>query len=274
MGKTELPNLPRSSVYARSTLNEKRHKPSAPIKIPTRQRNALSPTFSPTNGPISPELMFDMSPINVSFPDHCLSSSDSYSTFVHRSSGYRHGLETPPFMYPFPRPSVPSTRCPSASDHHGPLPSHYSGSSPLHRSPKLPSPPTCPIDDDSPLLHDCLLKGVFDDEFQSYPEPEESGFASRGRSRHSTCRQSSGLASPSSTCYWTRNSPIVARSFTSSLAFEEDEGIYLEKENRTADSSGISKHFTQRTNGEKATRVNWSKGKVVPSWRVRGKGEK
>lgn len=248
MGKTDLINPPRSTLYARSTPSEKRHKPSAPIKIPTRQRNALSPTFSPINGPISPELMFDMSPINVSSPDHCLSSSESfqhYSSSVHRSSGYRYGLETstytPPFMYPFPRFSVAPTRCPSASDHYAPL---RSRSSSLHCSSKSVSPRACSIEDKSPLLHNCFLNGEFDDE---YTEPEESAFASRGRSRHSTC----GLPSPPSTCYGTGNS---ARSFTSPMVFEEDEGIYLEEEDRmaaisesSADIRGIRKHFMERS---------------------------
>lgn len=283
MGKTDLSNPPRSGLYARSTPSEKRHKPSAPIKIPIRQRNALSPTFSPTNGPMSPELMFDMSPHQSSFLDHYSSSSDSiphYSSSVHRSSGYRHGFETPdhtpPFMYPFPRPSAAPTRSTSASDHYTPLPSLHSGSSPLHSSSKLPSPPPC---SDSPLLHDCLLNGAFDEELQSYTESEESAFASRGRSRHNTCRQSSGLPSPSSTCYRTRNSSITARSFTSSSIFDEDEGIYLEEENRTAvisESStdvnwfevGFSKHLMKRVKNEKPTRAHWSKTKVVPSLRV------
>jgi hypothetical protein len=113
MTKPELPTPPCSGRHAPTILYEALQKPSNPIEIPTRRRPILSPTFSPINRPLSPELIFEMSPINSSSTDSIFLSDCNahYYPFVQRSLKSRptpsmSTSKSPPFMYPFPRPTA------------------------------------------------------------------------------------------------------------------------------------------------------------------------
>jgi len=93
-------------------------------------------------------------------------------------SGYRHGLETsahtPPFMYPFPRPFCGAEH--DALLHLITMHLYHLLITGVHhciaRS-KLPSPPTCSIDDNSPLLNDCFLNGAFDRGLRAIQNPRK-----------------------------------------------------------------------------------------------------
>ncbi|KZP19279.1 hypothetical protein FIBSPDRAFT_892859 [Athelia psychrophila] len=65
-----LPTPPQAGVRERErALREKPYKASTPIQIPTRPRSILAPVCSPENRPLSPDLIFDMSPIEPSSID-------------------------------------------------------------------------------------------------------------------------------------------------------------------------------------------------------------
>ncbi|KAF9463004.1 hypothetical protein BDZ94DRAFT_1259853 [Collybia nuda] len=66
------------------------NRPSTPIEIPSRRRPLVS-TSSPIRRPMSPELLFEMSPIISEFP-----SPPTYTL------GLREPREPEPFLYPFP----------------------------------------------------------------------------------------------------------------------------------------------------------------------------
>src|ERR1700685_141409 len=95
--KPELPALHRSGHHASTILYEAPHKPSNPIEIPTQQRHILSPTFTPINRPLSPELIFEMSPVNSSSTESFFPSdyNPHYYPFVHRSLKNRNTTSTP-----------------------------------------------------------------------------------------------------------------------------------------------------------------------------------
>lgn len=75
------------------------NKPSTPIEIPRRCRPILSVSSSPIGRPMSPELLFEMSPITSDFP-----SPPAYSL------GLRKSREPEPFLYHFP--AFPARRHP------------------------------------------------------------------------------------------------------------------------------------------------------------------
>jgi hypothetical protein len=138
-----------------------------------------------------------MSPVNL--PSDSFLSSDfntRYSPFVHRTlkSKATSGStsKSPPFMYPFPRPSTHHMHI--KPDPFAPLQSPKSSSSPLFCSSKRS------ITDrqtQSPLQRHCLTS-AFEDDFENSPRSHATCvFAARGRSRRfSASEKVSALASP------------------------------------------------------------------------------
>lgn len=190
----ELPTPPRSGNQIPSIDHTMQYKASTPIKIPTRSRPVLYPTFSPVNRPLSPELIFDMSPVNLSSDSFLFSDFNSrYSPFVHRTLKSKavssSTSKSPPFMYPFPRPSAHKK-----TDHFAPLQSPKSSSSPLFSSTKRL---VADRQTHSQLQRHCLTS-AFEDDFENSPESHMSRvFANRGRSRrYSVSDRFSALASP------------------------------------------------------------------------------
>lgn len=130
-----LPAPPQHGVRDRAlrekAYKEKTYKPSTPIQIPTRPRSILAPAYSPDNRSLSPDLIFDMSPVDPSAIDSHFPAESNRSTplpYVHRalkrktsssvSLAPNQGL-TPPFMYSFPRPNL---QCNGVEpDHFAPL---------------------------------------------------------------------------------------------------------------------------------------------------------
>lgn len=194
----EIPTPPRSGNHIPSIDHAITYKASTPIKIPTRSRPVLSPTFSPVNRPLSPDLIFDMSPVNLS-SDSFLSSdlNSRYSPFVHRTlkskTASASTSKSPPFMYPFPRPS---THYLHAKDHFAPRQSPKSSSSPLFCSSKKL---VTDRQTQTPLQRHCLTS-AFEDDFENSPDSHtKCVFTDRGRSRRlNVSDRFSALASPAS----------------------------------------------------------------------------
>ena len=284
----DLPTSPRSGCHASTILFEAPYKPSKPIEIPTRRRHGFPPALSPVNRPLSPELIFEMSPINSSSTDSFFSSDyhAHYSSFVHRSYKYRtaesaSASKSPPFMYPFPRPSAhyrhnrpikPDRLVVSQSPESFP-----SSAIPLFCSTnKSETQPSQHSIDDSPLQHHCLTSAFEDDlenssECQSQACTSSASTSSRGRSRHrsSVYDRAVALASPESIYVRPRGRALVSRSQLSpppllpqgggrkscfeGLSSKDDVGPALEEVNMF--DIGFGKHLMRRTEDEKRVRV-------------------
>jgi hypothetical protein len=227
MTKQELPTPPLSGHQEPTILHEPLYSVSKPIKIPTRQRRLLSPTHSPKNRPLSPELVFEMSPINSSSIDSFFPTDYSgyYSQLVHRSLKNRTAVSastsrSPPFMYPFPRLSAHYHSRHVKQDHFVPSrsPESFPSSTiPLSRTlnPNQTNPKPHSIDQ-SPLQ---CLTSAFEDDFENSPEYQlqsctlSASASSRGRSRYrsNVFDRSSALASPVSIYIHPRGRAPVSR---------------------------------------------------------------
>ncbi len=71
--------------------------PTKPIEIPSRRKHAISssPYLSPIRDQMSPDLIFEMSPLASEFPH-------SDNGFPVRSSTLKNANEPEPYLYPFP----------------------------------------------------------------------------------------------------------------------------------------------------------------------------
>lgn len=107
----DLPTPPPSGRRANFCLHSPTSKPSLPIEIPARPKQASCPVRSPGALPSSPELIFDMSPVSFSdspFSNHNYPPPGLCVPPLHGRLGYF----SPPrqemsphmerFMYPFP----------------------------------------------------------------------------------------------------------------------------------------------------------------------------
>ncbi|KIM78499.1 hypothetical protein PILCRDRAFT_824404 [Piloderma croceum F 1598] len=292
----DLPTPPHSGCHAPTILFEAPYKASNPIEIPARRRHVLLPALSPINRPLSPELIFEMSPINSSATDSFFSSdyNTHYSPFVHRSYKNRTAesastSRSPPFMYPFPRPPA----------HH-----HYTRQVRPDRLAASQSPDTFPSstarfscsmnmnqalpssNDDSPLQPRCLTS-AFEDDFENSSECQSqvctssaSASSSRGRSRRrsSVYARASTLASPESIYGCPRGRAVVSRSQLSPQILPNGdgrkfcfEGLSSKDAEPTSEGGvnkfdvGFGKHLMMRTRDEK--RVKVGRASVVSSER-------
>ena len=280
----DLPTPPHSGCHAPTILFETPYKASNPIEIPARRRHVLLPALSPTNRPLSPELIFEMSPINSSTTDSFFSSDYNahYSPFVHRSYKNRAAesastSRSPPFMYPFPRPPA----------HH-----HYTRQVRQDRLAASQSPDTFPsstarfscamnrnqappgsIDDSSLQQH--RLTSAFEDDFENSSECQSqvctssASASSRGRSR-SVYARPSVLASPESIYGRPRGRAAVSRSQLSPQILPNGfEGLPSKDTKPTPEGEvnmfdvGFGKHLMTRTRDEK--RVKVGRASVVSS---------
>jgi len=294
----DLPTPPPSGCHAPTILFEAPHKASDPIEIPARRRHVLLPALSPTNRPLSPELIFEMSPINPSTTDSFFSSdyNTHYSPFVHRSYKNRtvesaSTSRSPPFMYPFPRPpahhhytrQVRPDRLATSAQSPDSFPSSTARFS---CSMNQNQAPPCFIND--PPFQQHRLTSAFEDDFENSLEcqsqvcmsPTSTCSSSRGRSRHrsSVYARASALASPESIYGRPRGRAVVPRSQLSPqilpngdgrrFCFEglpsKDTGPTLEGEVNMFDA-GFGKHMMMRTRDEK--RVKVGRASVVSSER-------
>lgn len=289
----DLPTPPRSGCHAPTILFEAPYKASNPIEIPARRRHVLLPALSPINRPLSPELIFEMSPINSSTTDSFFSSDYNahYSPFVHRSYKNRTAesastSRSPPFMYPFPRPPAHHhyarqvrSDCLAAPQSPDSFPSsiaRFSCSMNKNQAPPI---------DDFPLQQHCLTS-AFEDDFENSSECQSqvctssASASSRGRSRHrsSVHARASALASPESIYGRPRVRAVVSRSQLSPQILPNGDGRKFcfeglpskdteptpEEEVDTFDV-GFGKHLMMRTRDEK--RVKVGRASVVSSER-------
>lgn len=279
MTKSELSH---SGRPASIDIHETPYKASTPIKIPTRQRHILAPALSPIKRPLSPELIFEMSPINSSSIDPFFSSDyhAHYSPFVHRSLKSRAVISasasrSPPFMYPFPRPPAQHHCQQIKSDHLAPLQSPESFPSsaiPLSCAfnQNQGRPKRCSMDY-SPLQHQCLTS-AFEDDFENSPEYQSqvcaspASVCSRGRSRRrsNVFDRASALTSPPLYGH-PRDRALVSRSQLSPQLISQVSGKRsclddltpmdaLEAEVNLFDI-GFGRHLMRRTEDEKRVRV-------------------
>ena len=290
MFKAELPTPPHSFCPAPTILYDAPHKPSKPIEIPTRPRHLLSPTFSPLNRPLSPELIFEMSPINSTSTDSLSPSDYNFYPFVHRSLKNRTSTststsKTPPFMYPFPRPPAHHKR--QVKPNHLAVPqspkSFPSSAIPfscsLHR--KRSCQESLSIDCPPPQQY-CLTSAFESDLENSFPEyqPQIGSFSaptsplSRGRTRgrSSMCNHVPAMHSPTSIPIHSQRVVLTSRSPKSprplllhssgrgltldDISSEEEEPA-LEKE---ITSFGFENYLMRRTEDEKRVRGREAEG--------------
>ncbi|KAG7443174.1 uncharacterized protein BT62DRAFT_357377 [Guyanagaster necrorhizus] len=69
-------------------------RPTTPIEIPSRQKQALSPHLSPIQDQISPELLFEMSPL--------ISNLSPSANYMLRPSSVHNHQDPEPYLYHFP----------------------------------------------------------------------------------------------------------------------------------------------------------------------------
>ncbi|KAF7977694.1 hypothetical protein HWV62_2948 [Athelia sp. TMB] len=190
-----LPTPPHSGSRVKAS-REKSYKLSTPIQIPTRDRSLMPPNLSPHDRPRSPDLIFEMSPIDPS-PIDSYFAPEYRATFVqrtlkHKASSSASLSKSPQFMYTFPRPKHSEVE--PLDDHFVALPSPDS-----HRR----------MSSDQSSLQRSYFTSAFgfdcDADSENSPEsPSQScihSTCSRGRSRRLSTNVSgrfSALASPAS----------------------------------------------------------------------------